>query len=103
MNKPYKPSSWQHAIIAAIVMILFYYFIPPLPVIIYAGLLPVVYFYGREVRDAELKLGATSLKFLTPLIPWLWREKDNRLDFYVPFLTVIGIGFWLEFWQISLR
>ncbi|QDE27276.1 hypothetical protein [Paremcibacter congregatus] len=98
----YKPKSWPHALIAAVVMAIFYYIVPPLPVVIYAALLPVVYYYGREVRDAEMGLGITSLSFIAPLLPWKWKDPDNRWDLYAPVITVLVFGFYLTYWKIGL-
>tara|TARA_R110002073_G_scaffold29354_1_gene92593 strand:- start:1823 stop:2107 length:285 start_codon:yes stop_codon:yes gene_type:complete len=80
--------SWPHAVIAFIVMLVFTFIIPEMPKVFYAGLIPIVYFYGREVRDAESALGLTTFKYLNPLIPWLWKNKDNRMDFYLPVFAV---------------
>lgn len=97
-----KDKSWPHAVIALIVMAVFYYIVPPLPVVIYAALLPVIYYFGREVRDAEHYLGLTTLSFFAPLVPWLWPNKDNRMDFYAPAAAVCIFGLSLTFWKIEL-
>ncbi len=99
----YKPKSWPHAVIALIVMAVFVFLVPPLPVIIYAALLPVVYYYGREVRDAENALGMTKVKYLAPLAPWMWPSKDNRWDLYLPIVWVIVAAFSLTFWTVELK
>ena len=84
----YKPKSWPHGIIAAIVMAVFFFLVPELSKMTYAALMPVIYFYGREVRDAESSIGFTKWNYLTPLVPWFWKNEDNRMDFYYPIFAV---------------
>lgn len=79
-----------------------YFIIPMLPGVVYAALIPVVYYYGREVRDAERSMGGTSMSFLLPLMPWMWSEKDNRMDLYAPLGAMVLAGFTMTFWKIQL-
>lgn len=83
-----KPVSWSHVIIATIVMAVFYFIIPELPKWVYAGLIPVAFFYGREVFQAEHFLPDVSLKNWQALIPWKWPDRDNRDDFYHPVFAI---------------
>lgn len=97
----YKVKSWPHGLISVIVMAIFYFIVPELPKIVYAALIPVVYFYGREVRDAESYNGMTTIKYLNPLWPPNWQDKDNRNDFYVPLVVVAAISYLITGFKLT--
>ncbi|MCC3859781.1 hypothetical protein [Pseudemcibacter aquimaris] len=99
----YKPKSWPHGLISIVVMALFYFVIPELPKIVYAALLPIMYYYGREVLGAEPQVGwITGIKKLDALWPPNWPDRDNRMDFYQPIIWCFIFGILIKFIELSI-